>query len=1156
VSAIAPFSFGLWFMTRTNPPPAEAATATPSAVERLFAETDAALRAADPTAFPVTPRLVRRVIAQDLGLAGVGFSVPHRKSWVISSERVQRMVDPEELGLESFDYLPASVILLARPDEDEANEFSRDELLVRSWRMLFHARVDLLMKERVYGGGLSAPKVRERIDQIGQVEFDEIQSVLERERLLIPDFTRADVYIEFVAVFLELHYFSPDWLGDWFPSLSDLTDVRGLLAQDVDAERLFQACRPKGAPDQVVAPPLAEPSATEAWADQVEGPAVRIRSDRQVRAWLQRAERLTEQGNSVRAIRLTLEARDSASGPLAAEARDFAERQVEALAGRLSQALELPDEDRTEWGLSLRALLSLSRKGFWNPDTRLLYDLQNVCIDFERDVFVIDALVWLWSLGRRPLRRSLPHQRDVLMSRHLRSATRRMAASRLGPIERTRLSGLLRSAAARIEQRTRKNLAPLLREALDEVDLKPHNTPERVAHRKIVEECLDQVVERGFLTLGQVRDVLSRNDLKLSDVSSWRDLVFGDQLLRLNRSLTSRFDGVYHPAEFYLRWLQGLSAIAFGTVAGRFVTSYILLPFGGAFLLLEGLNHLIHAVQKLSTGEHSHGTVVTWPIVLGLGAFLFSLLHSEAIRGFTGKLAWTLFVTIRDLLLKLPAKLLRYAGLKAFLRSTPVVLFRRYLFLPMLFTGLAWFPLSRVDFLDESRFVAVFSIFMIFNLILNSRVGRMVEEASSELFAKTWHTVRTRVFVALYDAVMDAFKRMLEWVERFIYAVDEWLRFKSGESSLSLYTKAVLGVFWGAVAFVIRFCVNLLIEPQINPIKHFPVVTVSHKIILPLTPMLSSLLTPTLGKVWANTVAGAVIFGCPGIFGFLVWELKENWRLFAANRPRTLKPVQVGHHGETIIRLMRPGFHSGTLPKLYARLRKAHRRRSGIRRQAGLTRYAEQLHHLEESLHRFFDRELLALLCDVPEWKHRDLSLGSIHLACNSLQVELSCLSVAPSPLRLALQEQAGWVTASILDQGWLAQLNETDRLLFESALLGFYQKCGVDLVRERIEAALQHRPLPYDIAEGMLVVWPGEHFEHEVVYPVTDARHFWPRPQRLADQFDLPRLDADEILLTRKRLTWPEWVARWKPSESAAEALARRNRLHLLPLRERNGTG
>ena len=30
-----------------------------------------------------------------------------------------------------------------------------------------------------------------------------------------------------------------------------------------------------------------------------------------------------------------------------------------------------------------------------------------------------------------------------------------------------------------------------------------------------------------------------------------------------------------------------------------------------------------------------------------------------------------------------------------------------------------------------------------------------------------------------------------------------------------------------------------------------------------------------------------------GLFGFLAWELKENWRLYARNRPRTLRPALV-----------------------------------------------------------------------------------------------------------------------------------------------------------------------------------------------------------------------------------------------------------------------
>ena len=54
-----------------------------------------------------------------------------------------------------------------------------------------------------------------------------------------------------------------------------------------------------------------------------------------------------------------------------------------------------------------------------------------------------------------------------------------------------------------------------------------------------------------------------------------------------------------------------------------------------------------------------------------------------------------------------------------------------------------------------------------------------------------------------------------------------------------------------------------------------------------------------LKSVQAKTYATTIAFLIPGIFGFLVWELKENWRLYGANRPRQLKPVPIGHHGET-----------------------------------------------------------------------------------------------------------------------------------------------------------------------------------------------------------------------------------------------------------------
>ena len=121
------------------------------------------------------------------------------------------------------------------------------------------------------------------------------------------------------------------------------------------------------------------------------------------------------------------------------------------------------------------------------------------------------------------------------------------------------------------------------------------------------------------------------------------------------------------------------------------------------------------------------------------------------------------------------------------------------------------------------------------NLVLNTRIGRDVDELVTDWLTQTWHRFRIHVLATFLRFIMDIFSRLLQNIERMLYTVDEWLRFRTGERPLAVAVKAVLGVLWFFVNYFIRFCVTLLIEPQINPIKHFPVVTVSHKILLPLT---------------------------------------------------------------------------------------------------------------------------------------------------------------------------------------------------------------------------------------------------------------------------------------------------------------------------------
>ena len=58
----------------------------------------------------------------------------------------------------------------------------------------------------------------------------------------------------------------------------------------------------------------------------------------------------------------------------------------------------------------------------------------------------------------------------------------------------------------RAEERLRQNFRPKIASALDDVDLTPQNPPERAAKKKMIEELLDQIVDRGFLAVGDLRE--------------------------------------------------------------------------------------------------------------------------------------------------------------------------------------------------------------------------------------------------------------------------------------------------------------------------------------------------------------------------------------------------------------------------------------------------------------------------------------------------------------------------------------------------------------------------------------------------------------------------------------------------------------------------
>ena len=204
-------------------------------------------------------------------------------------------------------------------------------------------------------------------------------------------------------------------------------------------------------------------------------------------------------------------------------------------------ALGADEDGLREWRKALLAPLERSSRGFWTAEARLLYDIQKVCVDHERPFFAVDLFGWATSLGRRPIKRLLPHHQEVLMMQHLRGALKNLtAASRLPEADRNRFTRLLSDAVHQAENRLRDRFRPEIGKVLEQTGFEARNLPERVAFQKINEELLDRVVHRGFLAMGDLRDAVSRNNRKLPDLAGPVEFFSGDRLLLADRRLSAR----------------------------------------------------------------------------------------------------------------------------------------------------------------------------------------------------------------------------------------------------------------------------------------------------------------------------------------------------------------------------------------------------------------------------------------------------------------------------------------------------------------------------------------------------------------------------------------------------------------------------------------
>jgi hypothetical protein len=1089
------------------------------------------LRETDPAAVLVDRPVLDRVIQNVTGATWVVWRVPHGHCFVVDRSTLYKHAEPEELHLPSDHSLPAAVLLLERPTAEQLGGPAKD-LLAQYWRLLFHAAAHRELDRRL--AGLTAAGLRARVEAIGPAAFEEARNVLIHDGLLSAKADDRAAYTELAAYFLELRYFNPTLVTVYFPSLPPESVVDAVFAQDVDGPALLAASRLPGAPDPA--------PKTDDQSDESHEFYTRLERS---------ARRAAAAGDTVGAAILHTRAARVAPGALTGPAQARAREEVGRLVDRLQAALKLDAAEVANWKRVLPTLLDKADQGNRPVEAALLYDIQRACLDSEQKIYTLDVAEWLLSAGHRPIKRELAGQRYVRVPAQLRSAARRLAAARLTDADRKVLADLLRSALDQAERQLRDKFAPILNDALTDAGLQPTSLPERAAFEKTVEELLDRISAAGFLSFGDVRDAISRGQMKLPDLNGSNEFVRGDPLLRLDRRLATQLDGVYRRAESYTRGLERVTAFNFGTHGGRWLTRNVTLPFGAAFLIAEFL--WLFAFERLKTAAKAagddeprffEGWNARWEFHaawVGLGAFFLLLVQSPAVRGALAAAGRGGYRAVRFVVWDVPARVWADPRVRAVLNSVPVQLGLNYLVRPLAVSAAAWvLPIGLWEAGRAARAVT----FLAAVFLVNTRFGWRMEIALFELARGVLELFRSAPAVLRW--LNDLFRELVDAVEWVLARIEDGLRLRGRTGPVSIAVRAVAGLVWMPFAFLIRFYTVVLIEPMINPLK-LPLSILFAKFVY--WPLLlfkdvlakdpdswigySSPLVGQLAPVLTEPLAAVLVLGTiwllPDACTFLFWEMRENWRLYRANRPDALRPVSVGDHGETVRGLLHWGFHSGTVPRLYAKLRAAEREAARTDEWRGARTYRVALRAVEEAVGRFVTRDFVEVLNDRGSgWTGPELSVGRVSLGTNRIRLELVGGGAAAW---LEWEDRSGWLVAGWAEPGFLTGLTDDQARVFGNALAYLYRRAGVNLVREQVRTELPKDATHFDVSPDGLLVWYGSRESTPLLYDIGDpGEQLRPRPAGRRQPDAGPVLVAARLIFDRVPLTWSQWTAVWRP--------------------------
>lgn len=1069
-------------------------------------------------------------------------SAPHDQCYALRAGQL-----PTLLAAEGMAYTPRDpegwAIVLADPATREVKHLGA-EVRRREQRLAFHAAVHVAFELLVADGRLDEATVRARVRDLGRAEFEEVRSILQRdERLFRPDDDR-EVYVEFAATYLELSAFAPELVPSAFPGLTRLDRVDALLAADIDVSQLLGACGVLDAPVSERKPESSlRPGAPVAAEGRV-SVADRLWQHREI-ALARRAARAQHFAKSaVLAARLTRSSEQ--------QLRIEAEQLLGTSVAELGSALAVDDVasgpgSLASWEHTLRLLAlraGAAPRMTVSPEAKLLELLDRVARLRARPAYLIWISFQRRPGGRRPLVRRGDMLRLVQVARLLSAVADRAESLRLPPASGSVVLPTLRKASEHTRAHAERTLRVKLTAALGRAGLRAQSGLEAVGRDRLIEELVDRILARGFVSLPQLRDAVSRNDLKLPDAGFGRR----DPLLVIDALLSRTLMGVYRRGDIYLRALQKASSFQFGTVVGRLLFLFVFLPLAGAFTLLEGAQHLLNPVLHW---VGSSGLPAPGPVSLAIVTVaVLGLLHSEIVRKIGRELLEFAGIVVAWALFRIPHALFTSVWFRRWLSRPLTRWVLRHLVAPAAVAGLA-FIATPFDADLGLRLASAAIGFGAISWFMGSRVGFWLEGLVVDQLAPTWKVLGQRWLPELLRLVARLFAALVDGLDRVMASVDDALRSRHRPAGATLVLLALLTLAWGSIAYLVRFYVTLLVEPELNPLKHFPVVTVAHKLMLPFLPTLLDWVSKpfsVLGPLLGGALAGLTVFLLPSVFGFLGWELKENYRLYRATRARNVQPARFGPDGETLRELLVPGLHSGTLPKHYERLRRAaqqhdeRRQHFRAKRQPAplfshdpeLQRFRRKLGLVRTAVRRFAERELLPSIVMHPNWSAGSLAVQGVELSSNRVRVTVSSPSHAGREFELTFEQLGGHLVATCSRAGFLALLDPGLGRVVDNALAVFYHRAGVEVVREQVTHELGRGD--YDVLGDHIVIY-GDAGEVSLTYPI-DVR--WPRrlKPRVHGKPPLattPRLDARRALLAHQPIAWEAWENSWRPTPTGA---------------------